>query len=236
MFQGFNESTIRYYEAIRKENSKEVHNENKQEFLVGVKYPLEDLYFELFNYFSRIDSDLLSDKRRCISSAYNDARFCREAPIKEYFYIRFKLNGADKKNALGFFFDASLDGYKYGLNIYNMDAGGMGRIRDYMLTHRHLAMDVAQKFHESGLLEMQGEKYKRANYMEENTVLQEWLDRRRISFIHEEILNSHFFKRDILECILAAYDSAKDVYFMIKDALLLTPLGKGDTALQYGDR
>ncbi len=90
MFQGFNESTIRYYEAIRKENSKEVHNENKQEFLEGVKYPLEDLYFELFNYFSRFDSDLLSDKRRCISSAYNDARFCREAPIKEYFYIRFK--------------------------------------------------------------------------------------------------------------------------------------------------
>ena len=34
----------------------------------------------------------------------------------------------NKKNTLGFFFDASLDGYKYGLNIYNPDANGMNKI------------------------------------------------------------------------------------------------------------
>jgi uncharacterized protein (DUF2461 family) len=97
MFQGFNEYTTRYYEAIRKENCKNVHKENERLYLEGVKYPLEELYFELYNYFDRVDDDLLSNKRKCISSAYNDARFCREAPIKEYFYIRFKLDKIDKK-------------------------------------------------------------------------------------------------------------------------------------------
>ena len=102
-----------------------------------MKYPLEELYYELYSYFSKIDSDLLSNKRRCISSAYNDARFCSDAPIKEYFCIRFKPDKENKKNALGFFFDASLTGYKFGLNIYYLNAEGMKKIRDYILDNRY---------------------------------------------------------------------------------------------------
>lgn len=113
MFQGFNESTIMYYKAIRKENCKKVFQDNEQLYLEGVKFPLEELYFEFYNYFHKVDRDLLSNnRRRCISSAYNDARFSCGAPIKEYLYIRFKRNIINNKNVLGFFFDASLDGYK----------------------------------------------------------------------------------------------------------------------------
>ena len=219
MFQGFNNSTIKYYEAIRKENSKKIYGENAMFFLEGVKYPLDELYVELYNYFSRWDRDLLGNKRRCLSSAYNDARFCRETPIKEYFYIRFKLDKADKKNMLGFFFDASLDGYKYGLKIYNMDARGMARIRDYILDNRKFASEVIEKFSESNLLELQGEKYKILSYSDENVILQNWLERKRISFIHEEPLNQCFYKREILDCICSAFDSVMDVYFMLKEAL-----------------
>ena len=127
MFEGFNESTLGYYQAISRNNCKNIHQENQVLYLEGVKYPLEELYYELYSYFSKIDSDLLTSKRKSISSAYNDARFCSD-PIKEYFYIRFKLDTANKRNALGFFFDASLDGYKFGLNIYNLDA------REYEVT------------------------------------------------------------------------------------------------------
>ena len=51
MFQGFNESTIMYYKAIHKENSKKVYQDNEQLYLKGVKFPLDELYFELYNYF-----------------------------------------------------------------------------------------------------------------------------------------------------------------------------------------
>lgn len=219
MFQGFNEATIRYYEAIRKENSKIVHRENEALYLEGVKYPLEELYFELYHYFAGIDADLLNNMRRCISSAYNDARFCGGTPIKEYFYIRFKLDRADRKNALGFFFDASLDGYKYGLNIYNMDAAGMRRIREHILDNRHFAIETIQRFHKAGLLKVQGETYKRADYPKEDMVLRDWLERKRISFVHEETLTPEFFDRAIYDCLCSAFDSVKDIYSMIKEAL-----------------
>ncbi len=64
MFHGFSESTRKYYEAIRKENSKIVHKENGVLYMEGVKQPLEELYFELYHYFSGFDRDLLSSKRR----------------------------------------------------------------------------------------------------------------------------------------------------------------------------
>jgi uncharacterized protein (DUF2461 family) len=219
MFEGFNESTTGYYQAVRKDNCKRTHQENAVLYLDGVKYSLEELYYELYSYFSKIDSDLLSNKRRCISSAYNDARFCSEAPIKEYFYIRFKLEKENKKNALGFFFDASLTGYKFGLNIYHLNAEGMKKIRDYILDNRYFAKGVIEKFNEAGLLEVRGEKYKRASYPEEDTVLQEWLERRRISFVHEDEISSIFYERNMLAFILKAFDSAQDVYFMLKEAL-----------------
>lgn len=219
MFQGFNDSTIKYYDAIRMENSKKAHKKNEILYFEGVKYPLEELYFELYNYFSRVDGDLLNNKRRCISSAYNDMRFSNGAPVKEYFYIRFKLDTVNKKNAPGFFFDASLDGFKYGLNIYHPDAGGMNRIREYILANKQYAKRVIVKFNKAGLLEVQGEKYKKACYPEEDIDLQDWLERKRISFMHEEGLSDVFYGRELLERILSAFDSAKEVYFMLKEAL-----------------
>lgn len=219
MFQGFNESTIMFYEAIRKENCKKVFQENAQLYLEGVKNPLDELYFELYNYFYGIDRELLSNKRKCISSAYNDARFCCGTPIKEYFYIRFKMNRTSKKNALGFFFDASLEGYKYGLNIYHPDAGGMDKIRDYILDNKHFAKSVIEDFNEAGLLEIHGEKYKRARYPKEDIVLQEWLERKRIFCTYEEKISDVFYKREILNHIFSAFDSAKEIYFMLREAL-----------------
>ncbi|HJC22711.1 MAG TPA: DUF2461 domain-containing protein [Candidatus Eisenbergiella merdavium] len=217
-FHGFNEATVRYYEAIRKDNSRNTHKENEHLYLKGVKEPLDALYDELYRYFDWMDSDLLSGRRQCISSAYNDARFCRSEPMKEYFYLRFWLN-KDGKNMPGFFFDASLDGCKYGLNIYHPDAAGMERIRNHILDNKWSATEVIEEFNEAGLLEVRGEKYKRPHYPEADEVLRDWLERKRISFIHEECLNGLFFERGILECIEKAFESAERVYFLLKEAL-----------------
>ena len=219
MFQGFNNSTIEYFQAIQKENSKNIFLENSAHYLDGVKYPLEELYYELYSYFSRLDTDLLNSKRRCISSAYNDARFCSGSPMKEYFYIRFKLNRADKKNEPGFFFDASLYGYKFGLNIYHLNAGGMEKIRRYLLCNKRSATRIIEEFNRADLLKVCGEKYVKNCYQNEDRTLQEWLNCKSLSYIHEESLNHKFYDREILNTVLLAFDSTKNVYKMLKEAL-----------------
>ena len=49
MFQGFNESALKYYAAVRKDNSRKTHKENEIMYLEGVKYTLEELYFEQYH-------------------------------------------------------------------------------------------------------------------------------------------------------------------------------------------
>ena len=219
MFQGFNEATIKYYEAIRRENSKSNYKAYEQYYFEGVKEPLEELYYELFNYFSGVDSALLGSKRRCISSAYNDARFCREEPIKEYLYIRFKLDKGNKKSAPGFFLDASLEGYRYGMSIYKPEPKDMEKIREYFLDNKYSAIDAVQKFTNAGLLELQGDIYKRDNYPEADPVLKPLLERKRLAFVKESALDETFFNRKLLDNMLAAYNSVIDIYRLMEEAL-----------------
>lgn len=219
MFQGFNEATIKYFEAIRKENSKSNYKANEQYYFEGVKQPLEELYYELFNYFGTIDGQLLSSKRRCISSAYNDARFSKEEPVKEYFYIRFKLDKCGKKSMPGFFLDASLDGYRYGMSIYKPEAKDMEKIREYFLDNKYSSIDAVQKIRKADLLELQGDVYKKQHYPEADAVLQPLLERKRLAFVWEGSLDEAFFSRKLLDNMRAAYDSVIDIYRLMKEAL-----------------
>jgi len=219
MFQGFNEATVKYFEAIRKENSRSNYKEHETLYFEGVKEPLEELYYELFNYFGVIDSRLLSSKRRCISSAYNDARFSKEEPIKEYFYIRFKLDKGGKKSMPGFFLDASLEGYRYGMSIYKPESKDMEKIREYFLDNKYSAIDAVQRFRKAGLLELQGEAYKKQRYPDADPMLQPLLERKRLAFVWESSLDEAFFSRSLLDNMLVAYDSVADIYQLMKEAL-----------------
>ena len=67
--------------------------------------------------------------------------------------------------------------------------------------------------------ELHGEKYKKAYYPKEDMILQEWLERKRIFFTQEEKLSAVFYKREILNSLFSAFDSAKELYFMLREAL-----------------
>ena len=53
--------------------------------------------------------------------------------MKEYIYVRFKLAKSSKENVVGFYFDASMNCFRYGINIYNLNAHGMEQIRGKLL-------------------------------------------------------------------------------------------------------
>ena len=93
------------------------------------------------------------------------------------------------------------------------------QVLQIILDNKQYAKEVIEKFNQAGLLEVRGENYKRACYQEESLSLQEWLERKRISFVHEDEVTDIFYRRDMLELILTAFDSVQEVYFMLKEAL-----------------
>ncbi len=219
MFDGFNGSTIKYFELMERKNDKQSFKENELLFMEGIQQPLEELFYELSNFFSNMDFDLSINKRRCISSPYNDARFCGNRPIKEYIYIRFKVNRRSKENTIGFFFDASKTNFKYGLNIYDLNSQGMELIRNKILDNRKQAKSLINQFNEKRTMQLAGKTYVKDNFPNEDIVLKNWLNMRTISFYHKEEINPVFFNNALLEDMINAYDNMKKIYFFVKDAL-----------------
>lgn len=217
MFEGFNDSTIKYFELMVQQNDKDVFKRNQLLYEEGIKIPCEQLFYELAVFFA--DLDLTINKRRCLSSPYNDARFCAARPMKEYIYLRFKVALSRQDNLIGFFFDASKMFFKYGLNIYNLNSRGMEKIRQEILNNKRAANRLIKQFENNSSLQLVGQSYVKENYLEENKTIRKWLNMKTISFHHKEEINPLFFKRKLLENMLEAYAEIKDIYFFLKKAL-----------------
>ena len=219
MFQGFNEATIEYWKKIKLDNSKENYKSLQELYNMGIKNPMEELYYDLLEYFEGIDSDMNFRKSSCISSPYNDTRFCGSSPMKEYIYVRFKLRKSRKDNVVGFYFDASETCFRYGINIYNLNAHGMEQIRGEILRDEENAREIIQWINEDHVLEVSGERYKREYYPDKDEGIRDWLERKSIHFVHEEPVGEVFFQRILLENMRETFGKSLDLYFMLKHAL-----------------
>lgn len=219
MFDGFNDMTMKYLELISKHNNKEAFDSNRLLYDQGIKVPCEQLFCELSLFFSSIDPDLIICKRRCLSTPYNDARFCAQRPMKEYFYVRFKTGHSKPENTLGFFFDASQFCYRYGLNIYHLNSRGMEKIRHHMLNNRRKADLLIKEFRSIRSLQLVGQPYVKDHFAGENGAIKEWLNMKTISFHRIEEVNHLFFERVLVDILMDEYTKIIDLYFFIKDAL-----------------
>lgn len=221
MFEGFNSFTIQYFTELERNNSKIFFRENMDLFNEGIKEPLEQLYYELSNFIMSYDPDLTTEKRRCISSPYNDARFCTGKPIKEYFYIRFRISQSlqNKNNILGLFFDASKSRYKYGINIYNLNTHGMSLVRNAILDDRNKAEKLIRRTNKIEGMQVYGTEYLKDHYLEESDVLKTWLNKKNICFMHCADINNIFFDRQLYNIIVNDFIKLKGVYFFLKKAL-----------------
>lgn len=47
MFEGFNDSTIKYFELMEQQNDKDVFKRNQLLYEEGIKIPCEQLFYEL---------------------------------------------------------------------------------------------------------------------------------------------------------------------------------------------
>jgi len=84
-----------------------------------------------------------------------------------------------------------------------------------------------QKFTSVGLLELQGECYKKAHYPEADLMLQPLLERKRLAFVKESVLNDifdsdSFVYKSIVEITLKDKTKIKEEIIAMKDTYLLT--------------
>lgn len=132
MFNGFPKELIPFWLELPLNNTVEALPENKRRYDEVVGKPLRELFEALVPVIAGISPELEVRPSRCVSSPYTDRRFSRNTPLKEYVYLRFRLQNRETDVA-GFYFDMGLTHYGCGLRVYNTTAEGMQTLREKLI-------------------------------------------------------------------------------------------------------
>lgn len=219
-FQGFSEKTLEYFIRIRLDNSRAAFESLRADYNAHVKTPLLALHEALVPVISAIDPNLRLRPARCVSGAYNDARFSRTEPIKTYMYLHYRA-GTDRGTDIpGFFMDASADDYRYGLQLYHPTTAGMALLRDAVLSDSRRFTGIVRDIERRGLFTLEGDMYKKDRYPDAPPALKDWLNRKRWWLGRTHVPDGLFFSPDLTAALAEGFQSLSPLYRFISEAVI----------------
>lgn len=220
MFEGFCKGTTEYLAAMTFDNTKANFERLREDYLAYVKRPLQALCAHLTPTLMQIDPSICVRPSRCVSGAFNDARFCRDEPVKTYFYLHFCQTTCREDSVPGFFMDAGREGYRYGLQLYHAAPSGMQKVREHALLNEkktaRMLEQLSHGFTEGGVV---GEMYRRDHYPNVDEPLKGFLNMRRWAFIVQPARQDAFYSPQMATELETAFIKLAPMYTFLADAL-----------------
>lgn len=220
LFQGFTDKTLEYFMQICLDNTKSHFEANRQLYNAHVKEPLRALHGELVPIMLSIDKDICVKQSRCVSGAYNDARFSRSDPIKTYMYLHFCAETGRETDIPGFFMDASYDGFRYGLQIYHRTTQGMTKLRDAALGNEKRFTEIISKIEADGIFQLEGDSFKKDHFPAATPQLKNWLNRKSWWLGRTNMPDDDFFSQCLVTRLGDGFQKLRDVYHFFNDSLM----------------
>jgi uncharacterized protein (DUF2461 family) len=220
MFQGFTDQTLAYFLQITLENSRTHFDTLREDYNNHVKTPLRALHDALVPILLGIDKDICVKPARCVSGAYNDARFSRSEPMKTYMYLHFLAETSRETDVPGFFFDASYNDYRYGLQLYHATSAGMRKLRDAVLFKSREFSRLAESLERSDGFTLEGEFFKRDRFPDAPPELKKWLNRKRWWLGRTKRPDADFFSPALVQAMSEGFLALGALYHFMKEGLL----------------
>jgi len=143
MFQGFPQSGLEFFMAIRFNNNRDFFVSNHGWYEEGVRTPARQLAAELAETVRAIDPDLETRPEKVVSRINRDIRFSRDkSPYRDYIWLAFRRPGADRRTTMGMYFDISDAGASYGMGFYDENRPLMNALRRRILTEPERVLEV----------------------------------------------------------------------------------------------
>jgi len=216
-FEGFPREFTDFLYGLRYANTQNLLAENKVVYKQLISEPLLLLFFDLTEAALDVSETLITKPSRCVSSMYNDMRFSKATPLKEYMYIRFR-EPFRSDNILGLYFDMGCTHYSYGIRIYKQTSAGMDLIRKSVLANREAFTRELSVLEDSGM-EIIGHNYAKDRYLGETEVLKELLNKRNFCIPRELPIGESVFNGKLQDEIAHEFKKLKGIYALLKKSL-----------------
>lgn len=179
------EKTLEFLWENKIKNNRDWYMEHKKEFQEFVLQPMIELVEKLEKPLHKIDPLLIIVPKvgKSISRVNRDIRFSKDKTL--YRDVMWCVFGRDKRkyHSPVFFIEFCPTFFRYGCGFYDAPPKQMEILRQLIIKKDNRFLTAKQAYEKQNLFELDGECYKRNHFPTQPKDLQNWLNRKNISFI-----------------------------------------------------
>lgn len=220
----FTPKTLEFLAENRRRNSQAWFAEHKEAYHTLVFEPLCELVRALAPQALQIDDQVVSLPRvdKTICRIRRDTRFSHDKSLyRENMWVIFRRIRMHEPGWPGLYFEVSPEGFSYGCGFYHAPPGYLDTVRGLILEGDADAKKAMSAYARQSVFALHGQQYKRARFTDQPPAVQDWLNRRNLSFTADSTDFDLLFSRHLAETIRAGYETLAPVYqFLLKASLV----------------
>ena len=214
-FEGFSPETLEFLRNLEANNNKVWFEAHRQEYQAYLLQPLRDLVVDMGDFMLTIDPyfETTPAINKTISRIHRDIRFSRDkSPYRNTVWITFKRPRKDWKDTPAYFFELSVDSYRYGMGFYSASKETMARFRERIDKKPQEFLEAVSFYSKQQVFEVAGDKYKRILDESKPEEIQEWYQRRNLYLVCNRKSNARLFSRELVDDLIWGFDLVAPLY------------------------
>jgi uncharacterized protein (TIGR02453 family) len=222
-FYGFSRKTLKFLRDLKANNNKswfEAHRADYEEFVLG---HLCDLVMDLGDFMLDIDPrfEITPAVNKTISRIYRDTRFLKDkSPFRSTVWITFKNRSKDwTTRVCGYFFELSVDSYRYGMGFYNAAPAIMSKFREVIDENPEEFNKVISFFPKQHTFVLEGEKYKRIIDKSKPEEIQHWYQRKNMYLVCNRKIDDALFSSKLVDDLIAGFNMIAPFYHYLQSII-----------------
>jgi uncharacterized protein (TIGR02453 family) len=135
-FEGFPEDAVKFFRALRKNNTREWFQARKEVYDAKVRAVMEDLVGQINHEFGKFAPMHITESKKAIYRIYRDTRFSKDkTPYKTHIAANFPRQGMEKHSAAGYYFSVSDTEVEVAGGVYMPQPDGLLAVRNHIAEH-----------------------------------------------------------------------------------------------------
>jgi uncharacterized protein (TIGR02453 family) len=225
-FTGFSPKTLKFLRGLRANNNKgwfEAHRADFEQYVLG---PLRDLVTDLGDCMLDIDPrfEITPAVNKTISRIYRDTRFSNDkSPFRSTVWITFKNQNKDwTTRVCGYFFELSVNAYRYGMGFYDAAPAIMTKFREQIDENPKEFLKAISFFSKQKTFVLEGEKYKRIFDKSKPEMIQDWYQRKNMYLVCNRKIDDKLFSSDLVDNLKYGFGLIAPFYRYLQRTVLVS--------------
>lgn len=219
-FIGFSRNTLKFLRGLKANNGKAWFQSHRADYEEFVLQPLRDLVVDLGDFMLDIDPrfEITPAVNKTISRIYRDTRFSKDkSPFRSTVWITFKNRSKDwTTRVCGYFFELSVDSYRYGMGFYDAAPAIMIKFREIIDDNPKEFLKAISFFYKQKIFVLEGEKYKRIIDKSKPEKIQHWYQRKNMYLVCNRKIDDTLFSSKLVDDLIAGFNMISPFYHYLQ--------------------